>query len=68
MGRSYEDFPVGNRLVSSCQTISKEEIIQFARRYDPQPFHLGTGATGNLLGGLAASWVANGRDLNAALH
>jgi acyl dehydratase len=55
MRRTYEDFPVGSRLVSSYQMISKEEIIEFARRYDPQPFHLDTGATENLLGGLSAS-------------
>jgi acyl dehydratase len=55
MRPTYEDFPVGSRLVSSYQMISKEEIIEFARRYDPQPFHLDTGATENLLGGLSAS-------------
>jgi acyl dehydratase len=55
MRRSYEDFPVGRRLVSGSQTISEEEMIEFARRYDPQPFHLDTRATENLLGGLSAS-------------
>jgi acyl dehydratase len=55
MGRAFEDFPVGRRFVSGSKTISKEEIIEFARRYDPQPFHLGTAANENLLGGLAAS-------------
>ena len=55
MRRAYEDFPVGRRLVSGSQTISEEEMIEFARRYDPQPFHLKPGATENLLGGLSAS-------------
>jgi acyl dehydratase len=55
MDRAFEDFPVGRRFVSASQTISKEEIIEFARRYDPQPFHLGTAANENLLGRLAAS-------------
>ena len=55
MRRTYEDFPVGSRFVSAYQVISKEEIIEFARRYDPQPFHLDTGATENLLAGLSAS-------------
>jgi acyl dehydratase len=55
MGRTFEDFPVGSRFVSGSQTISKEEITEFARRHDPQPFHLGTAANENLLGGLAAS-------------
>lgn len=55
MSRAFEDFPVGSRFVSGSQTISKEEITEFARRYDPQPFHLGTAANENLLGGMAAS-------------
>ena len=55
MGRAFEDFPVGSRFVSGSETISKEEIIEFAHSYDPQPFHLGNPANENLLGGLAAS-------------
>lgn len=55
MSRSFEDFPAGSRFVSRSETISAEEIIEFARRYDPQPFHLDSGAGETLLGGLAAS-------------
>ncbi len=55
MSRAFEDFPVGRSFVSRGQTISAEEIIEFARRYDPQPFHLGSGAGDHLLGGLSAS-------------
>ncbi len=55
MGRAFEDFPIGSRLVSETWAISEEEIVEFARRYDPQPFHLETSASENLLGGLAAS-------------
>ena len=55
MNRVFEDFPVGSQFVSTSQTISAEEIIEFARRYDPQPFHLDSGVGENLLGGLAAS-------------
>ena len=55
MNRTFADFPVGSRFVSSSQTISKEEMIDFARRYDPQPFHLKESPDDNLLGGLAAS-------------
>ncbi|MEO8440634.1 MAG: MaoC family dehydratase [Spartobacteria bacterium] len=55
MGRTFEDFTVGRRFVSDRHTLSREEIVEFARRYDPQPFHLDAGATENLLGGLAAS-------------
>jgi acyl dehydratase len=55
MGRTFEDFPVGSRFVSDRQAISAEEIVEFAQRYDPQPFHLTAEAGENLLGGLAAS-------------
>ena len=55
MSRTYEDFPVGTRLSSRPEVISAEDMIGFARRYDPQPFHLTTEAGENLLGGLAAS-------------
>lgn len=54
MGRAYEDFPVGSRFISKNQTLSREEIVEFARRYDPQPFHL-EGGGDHLLGDLAAS-------------
>ncbi|MGI8438429.1 MAG: MaoC family dehydratase [Chthoniobacterales bacterium] len=55
MGRVFEDFPVGSRFVSRREVLTREEIIAFAQRYDPQPFHLGTALGENLLGGLAAS-------------
>ena len=55
MGRAFEDFPIGSRFISATQEISKDEIIEFASRYDPQPFHTEAGAADNLLGGLAAS-------------
>ncbi|MGH8095226.1 MAG: MaoC family dehydratase [Chthoniobacterales bacterium] len=55
MSRAFEDFPAGSRFVSEEQTISSEDITEFARRYDPQPFHLTSDPGENLLGGLAAS-------------
>src|SRR4051812_21253479 len=55
MGRAYEDFPVGSRFTSRRQQISAEEMVEFAQRYDPQPFHTSSDAHDNLLGGLAAS-------------
>ena len=41
--------------MSRRQTLSAEEIVEFARRYDPQPFHLSVHPKENLLGELAAS-------------
>ena len=55
MARRYEDFSVGAVLVSRRLRISEEEIIEFARRYDPQPFHTVSDPGQNLLGGLSAS-------------
>ena len=37
--RFYEDLSVGDVKESSQKTISKEEILDFAGRYDPQYFH-----------------------------
>lgn len=53
--RVFEDFPIGRRFTSASQTLTAAEIVDFARRYDPQSFHLETGAEENLLGGLSAS-------------
>jgi acyl dehydratase len=55
MGRAFQDFPVGRRLASGRQKISAAEIVDFAQRYDPQPFHLTSDPGENLLGGLCAS-------------
>jgi acyl dehydratase len=37
--RSFEDLLVGERRVSSTHTITEDEIVAFARLYDPQWFH-----------------------------
>ena len=38
--RYYEDFKVGNRFVSGGMTMTEAGIIDFARQWDPQPFHI----------------------------
>jgi acyl dehydratase len=56
MAKTIEDFSVGERLVSKQQQISKEDIVAFARQYDPQAAHLKSKPKGEtLLGGMAAS-------------
>jgi acyl dehydratase len=51
-----EDLRVGQRFVSDAWEVSAEEIVAFATRYDPQPFHLDPDeASCSLFGGLAAS-------------
>jgi acyl dehydratase len=52
----FEDFAVGQKFVSGRLTVTTDEIVEFAGRYDPQPFHLDDeAAKKTLFGGLAAS-------------
>ena len=37
--RYYEDFKVGERFISGGMTLTEAGIIEFARQWDPQPFH-----------------------------
>src|SRR3546814_8150626 len=37
--RTFEDLQVGERRKSRERTISRQEILDFARTYDPQWFH-----------------------------
>ncbi len=51
-----DDLRVGQRFVSGTYTLGESEIVEFASRFDPQPFHLDAAlAADTLLGGLAAS-------------
>lgn len=51
-----EDLSVGQTFGSGRHTIDKEQIVKFAREFDPQPFHLDEAAARqSLFGGLAAS-------------
>ena len=36
----WEDFPVGRVREVGPVTVSREDIISFARQFDPQPFHV----------------------------
>jgi acyl dehydratase len=38
--RYFEDFKVGDRFVSGGMTMTEAGIIEFARQWDPQPFHI----------------------------
>jgi acyl dehydratase len=52
----WEDFAPGEILERTREPVTKEEILDFAREYDPQPFHLDEAAAkASLLGGLCAS-------------
>ncbi|ADZ69608.1 MaoC family dehydratase [Polymorphum gilvum] len=54
--RYFEDFRPGERIPLGEKAVTREEIVAFAREFDPQPFHLDEAAAeASLLGGLAAS-------------
>ena len=52
----YEDFPPGTLIDCGSRVVSKEEIIRFAREFDPQPFHIDEAAAAKThFGGVVAS-------------
>jgi acyl dehydratase len=52
----FEDIVVGETLPFGRKIVSKDEIIAFARAFDPQPFHLDEeAAKTSLIGRLCAS-------------
>ncbi|WP_262177117.1 MaoC family dehydratase [Haloarcula laminariae] len=54
--RFYEDISVGDTHHSDGYQLSKEDIIEFGEKYDPQPFHTDEeAAKDSVFGGLVAS-------------
>ena len=51
----FEDFQQGQAIDVGSIQVSEEEILEFARRYDPQPFHVDREAAMRSHGGLIAS-------------
>ncbi len=52
----WEDFPAGTTREFGGKSLSKEDIVRFAREYDPQPFHVDEeAAKESVFGGLIAS-------------
>jgi acyl dehydratase len=52
----FEDFPLGEKIVLGSYSFTEENIIAFARKYDPQPFHIDKcAAEDSIYGGLIAS-------------
>lgn len=54
----YEDVEVGDTYSFGDQTISKDEIIEFAEQYDPQTYHVDEEAAEDSLFGelIASGW------------
>ena len=36
----WEDFPVGHQVQRGGMPVSREAVLEFARQFDPQPFHV----------------------------
>jgi acyl dehydratase len=52
----FEDFTVGRIFACGPYAVTKEEILEFAREFDPQPHHLDEDAANkSMLKGLSAS-------------
>jgi acyl dehydratase len=55
-GRYFEDYPVGAVYVGGPIEVSEQDILDFARRFDPQPMHVDkSAAEAGPFGGLIAS-------------
>ena len=57
--RYFEDYPVGEVARFGDHLVTADEIVEFARRYDPQAFHVDAeAARATVFGGLIASgWM-----------
>ena len=54
--RYFEDFVVGEKITLGSIRVTREEIVEFAKRYDPQPFHIDEeAAQASIYGGLTGS-------------
>ena len=52
----WEDFKVGETVPMGEKLVDRDEVIAFARAYDPQPFHIDEqAARQSMFGGLIAS-------------
>ncbi|NIB38620.1 MaoC family dehydratase [Pseudomaricurvus alkylphenolicus] len=51
----FENLQEGKKFELGSVTVSKEDIFEFAERYDPQAFHLDEATSVAVFGGLAAS-------------
>ena len=58
----FEQLTTGSTFHAGPREVTEQEIIEFARRYDPQPFHIdGEFAAATSWGGLIASgWMTCG--------
>ncbi|WP_295999805.1 MaoC family dehydratase [Rugamonas sp.] len=52
----FEDFYAGQEIALGTRAVTEQEIIAFARQFDPQPFHVDhDAAAASIFGGVIAS-------------
>ncbi len=52
----FDDIEIGYRSKVGTYTLTETEVVEFASRWDPQPFHIDKeAATNSIFGGLTAS-------------
>lgn len=56
----WEDFVEGETIELGTVTVDRDEMIAFARRYDPQPFHLSDDDVPPFGGLIASGWLTAG--------
>src|SRR6267378_5723891 len=56
--RYFEDLKAGDRFESDRYKVTEEQIISFAREFDPQPFHLDSAVADRTMfkGLIASGW------------
>ena len=56
--RYFEDLKAGGRFKSETYAVSEEQLISFAREFDPQPFHLDAAVADQTMfkGLIASGW------------
>src|SRR5207253_10517935 len=57
-GRYFDDLTRGGRFKSATYEVTEEQIISFAREFDPQPFHLDAAVADQTMfkGLIASGW------------
>jgi acyl dehydratase len=54
--RYWDDYEVGQKFALGSTSFTEQEIVDFARQFDPQPFHIDPAAAqASMYGGIIAS-------------